>query len=398
MTRTAADLPSAAPAPVPGRRAQEPRPGPGGDTGRVAGAGRAPGAGHDVTTTVVRGVLGAGMLVVPPVVLALATGAGLLVWAAHLVLGATACLLLARLVARGRWAPAPVSLVLGAALGRRARLVVDGCFAVAFAGGQAAIAWFVVTALPGAAGPGAGPDGRWLAVGVLVVAGAVAVSALRVPDAVLRARRLVAGGLAVACGVCGWPGDAAAFVPAGITTTAAVWLAFAATLFAGVGWESVTEARPDDAAGRRATSAVLRAAAVVAAVYLGLAVLTRWAPASAAAADAPLVRRALGVAVGVVLASYVVTNLRAAAGIAARLRGPHDGPAASYDGPADPHARPAPRGLVVAVAVLACALVVAVDHPGAVPLLLLGPAAAVVVTDALAAVAAVRHARPRPHP
>lgn len=383
MPRTTAGLPPAAPAPLPGPRADGPCPEP------AVGVTPAVGTGHDVTTTVVRGVLGAGMLVVPPVVLALAGGADLLVWVAHLVLGTAVCVLLARLGAHGRWAPAPVSVVLGAALGPGARRAVDGCFAVAFAAGQAAIAWFVVTALPEAGGPGGGPDGRWLAAGLLVLAAAAALAPVRLPDAVLRARRVVAGGLAAACGVCGWPGDAVAFVPAGTTTTAAVWLAFAATLFAGVGWEAVTEARTgaDDASARRTTSAVLRAAAVVAAVYLGLALLTRWSPASGVAADVPLVRPLLGAAVALVLVSYVMTNLRAAARIAARLvRGPDDPPTT-------------PRGLVVAVAALACALVVAADRPGAVPLLLLGPAAAAAVTYALVVPAVVRRAPdPRPHP
>ncbi|WP_240466726.1 hypothetical protein [Streptomyces sp. S5] len=96
---------------------------------------------------VAAGVLGAGMLVMPSVVASLTGEGALLVWSAHLVLGATVSLLLALLV-RTRRTPATLAGTVGALLGGWAARAVDGVFAVAFTAGQAAIAWFAATCLP----------------------------------------------------------------------------------------------------------------------------------------------------------------------------------------------------------------------------------------------------------
>lgn len=369
------------------------------DAGPAAGTDRRPAAGRprgtraaevDVATHVARGVLGAGMIVVPPVVAAVAQGADLALWVAHLVLGGTVCVLLASSTARAGRRPMPVSGVAGAALGSWARVTTDLCFAVAFAAGQAAIVWFVVSALRTGAGAPA-EDGRWLMVALAGVLAAVlvAVSPLRIPDAVLRARPWVAGALAVACAASGWPGDLSsgggpAWAPDGVAGAAGLWLAFAALLFAGVGWEAVTEAGAENLPSpRRTVTGAVLGAVVVAVVHLGLAALRRWGPVTPAGADAAALRWGLGAATVVVLGSYVVTNLRTAAGIAGRLR-PAGGGA------------PAPaRALVAAVGATSCALLVlSGGRDGAVLLLLLGPAAAATVAYALACAGEARHGGP----
>ncbi|MER8039469.1 amino acid:polyamine antiporter [Streptomyces hydrogenans] len=335
------------------------------------------------------GVLGAGMLVMPPVVVALADGDGLLVWAAHVLLGGAVALVLAELV-RARTGPASLAGAVGALLGTWAERVVDGVFAVAFTAGQAAIVWFAATALLTAADgapPRAGTDGLPLALGVLVAASAAALGPRTLPAPVLRWRPWVTGVLALTCAVWAWPGDPAAWAgtplaPSGIGPDGALWLALAALFFAGVGWEAVTGAAPATAAGPGRTGAgVLLGTAAVAVVYLGLAAVQDRA--SPGPAPAPL-RWALAGATAAVLASYVFTNVRTAARIAARL----------YPGGRSSAERGPARALVVAVGAACCAFAWAGARDGGVPLLLLGPAAAALTGYALGAAAAVRHGGP----
>ncbi len=337
------------------------------------------------------GVLGAGLLVMPPVVAALADGAGPLLWAVHILLGGAVALVLGLLV-RARLGPASLAGAVGALLGTWAERTVDGVFAVAFTAGQAAIAWFAATALLTAADgapPAAGADGLPLALGVLAVGVAGALSPLEPPAALLRWRPWAAGLLALACAAWFWPADSGAgtaLAPSGFSEPGALWLALTALFFAGVGWETVTGAVPAIGAGPRATAAgVALGTGYVAAVCLVLAaVQERGARAPAAA---PL-RWVLAVATAAVLTSYVLTNVRTAARIAARLRA---GPAPAL--PALPARKPA-APLVVAVGAACCAFAWAGARDGGVPLLLLGPAAAALVGYALAAAAAVRHGGP----
>ncbi|MFF8413057.1 amino acid:polyamine antiporter [Streptomyces omiyaensis] len=339
--------------------------------------------GRTIAGQLARGVLGAGLLVMPPVVASLSGGDGLLVWTAHLLLGGTVALVLAELV-RARLGPASLAAAVGSLLGVRAERVVDGVFAVAFTAGQAAIAWFAATALLTAADgtpPAAGTDGLPLALGVLAVGVAGALSPLEPPAALLRWRPWAAGALALACGVLLWPAvpeAGTALAPAGLSDGSARWLALAALFFAGVGWESVTHAVPAAGAGARRTAAgVALGTAGVAVVSLGLAA----AQAHGARAPAPEpLRWGLAVATAAVLASYVLTNVRTAARIAARLH-----PA----GRRSAARRPA-GALVAGVGAVCCAFAWAGARDGGVPLLLLGPAAAAVVGYALGAVAAVR--------
>ncbi|MFI8418910.1 amino acid:polyamine antiporter [Streptomyces sp. NPDC085479] len=333
------------------------------------------------------GVLGAGLLVMPPVVADLAGGDALLVWAAHVVLGGSVALVLALLV-RARIGPSSLAGAVGALLGGWAERAVDGVFAVAFTAGQAAIAWFAATALLTAADgapPPPGAGGQALALGVLAVGVAGALAPLTPPAALLRWRPWVAGGLALACAVWLWPADpgaGTALAPSGLSGASALWLALTALFFAGVGWEVVTAAVPAASAGPRRTAVgVVLGAVFVGVVYLGLAAVQGLG--ARAPAGAPL-RWVLAVATAAVLTSYVLTNVRTAARIAARLH-----PA----GRRSPARRPAPA-LVAAVGAVCCAFAWAGSRDGGVPLLLLGPAAAALVGYALAAAAAVRHGGP----
>ncbi|ATE55464.1 amino acid:polyamine antiporter [Actinosynnema pretiosum] len=329
------------------------------------------------------GVLGAAMLVMPPVVAALTGGRAPLVWAAHVALGGAVALVLAELV-RARVPPAALAGAVGALLGPWAARVVDGVFAVAFTAGQAAIAWFAATCLlaaPGGALPEPGVDVLLVALAVLVVAVLAALSPFPPPPSALRLRPWVTGALALACVVLGWPGAPQAgahtpFAPTGLPPGGAVWLALAALFFAGVGWESVTSVVPAVAAGaRRTAGGVALGVAAVAVVYVGLSA----APAATTAAEVPgPLRWALAVALLLVLTSYCFTNVRAAARITARLH---------------PDWRPG-RVVVAVVGLACCAFACAGARDGAVPLLLLGPAAAALVGYALAAVAAVRRGGP----
>ncbi|MFE3647148.1 amino acid:polyamine antiporter [Streptomyces sp. NPDC057579] len=341
------------------------------------------------------GVLGAGMLIMPPVVAALAGGDSLLVWSGHLLLGAAVSLVLALLV-RARVRSTTLAGAVGALLGPWAERAVDGAFAIAFTAGQAAIAWFAATCLLTAAGgalPRPGTGGLLLALGILVVAVLAALGPLSLPAVVLRLRPWVTGVLALACAAWGWPAAPAAgahtpLAPPGLSSGGAEWLALAALFFAGVGWESVTAVVPKAAAGRRRTAAgVALGAASVAVVYLGLAAVQRLAAGAPAAQDpvsAPL-RWVFAVATATVLASYCFTNVRTAARIAARLR--PSGRLPAERGPA--------KAVIAAVGAACCAFACAgAAADGAVPLLLLGPAAAALIGYALAAAAAVRRGGP----
>ncbi|SEK91357.1 hypothetical protein [Streptacidiphilus jiangxiensis] len=341
------------------------------------------------------GVLGAGMLVAPPVVAALAAGDSLLVWAAHILLGGSVSLLLSALV-RARLGPDTLSGAVGALLGRWARRAVDGVFAVAFTAGQAAIAWFAATCLLTAAHgtvprPGAGV--LLLALGMLAMAVAAALGPLSLPGAVLRLRPWVVGALALADAVWVWPAVHTAGPPTPLAVTgwspfAVRWLAFAALFFAGVGWEAVTRVVPTAAAGpRRTVVGVVLGTATVAVVYLGLAEAQRLAAGpEPESAPAPL-RWLLAGATAVVLTSYCFTNVRTAARIAARLR-------PTEPGRTEPGRTEPGKALIGAVGAACCAFACLGTRDGAVPLLLLGPAAAAVTGYALAAVAAVRRGHP----
>lgn len=345
-----------------------------------------PGSGRpeaSIAWAVATGVLGAGMLVMPPVVAGLAGTDSLSVWTAHILLGGAVSLLLALLV-RGRTGPAPLAASTGVLLGRWAERLVDAVYALAFTAGQAAIAWFTaacaLAAVEGTVRP-PGTAGLLVALGVLGVALALALSPLRLSSTLLRRRPWVTGAVALACAALAWPlvsPDASTpLTLPGVRPEGALWLALAALFFAGVGWEAVTSAVPTTrtTAGRTAAGVGL-GVVVVAVVYLGLAAVRE------AAAPEPLpvwARLSLGATVAVLLTSYCFTNIRTAARIAARLR--PDGAGSS-------------RMLVAAVGAVCCGFAVAGGREGAVPLLLLGPALGAFTAYTTGAVAALRHGGP----
>jgi amino acid efflux transporter len=348
-----------------------------------------------IATQLCAQVLGAGMLVMPPVVAALAGRHSIRTWSAHILLGACISLMLAALV-RARVRPASLAATVGALLGRRAEQVVDGAFAVAFCFGQAAIAWYAGTCLlTGTTGsvPRSGAVGLLLALGVLAVAVLAALGPLSLPAALLRLRPWVAGAVALACAGMAWaavPAEGAhtPLAPAGLSADGAQWLALVLLFFAGVGWEAVTAVPTDAARPGRVAAGVALGAAGVAVVYLGLATVRQLAVGTSGGSQhsmaAPL-RWVLAIATVAVLSSYCCTNVRTAAGIASRLlRGRRS---------TDVH-DPAKR--VIAAVGLACGAIAcaAAAGDGAVSLLLLGPAAAALIGYGLAAVAAVRRGGP----
>lgn len=357
-------------------------PPPAGAATRASGPGRPEAA---VGSAVATGVLGAGMLVMPPVVAGVAGADSLGAWTAHIVLGGGVSLLLALLV-RGRTEPASVAATSGVLLGPRAERLVDGVYALAFTAGQAAIAWFTATcvlaAVDGTVRP-AGTAGVLVALGVLAVALALALSPLRPSPALLRLRPWATGALALVCAVVAWPSASpGASTPLTLPGTheGAFWVALAALFFAGVGWEAVTSAVP----GARTTAArtavgVGLGVAVVAAVYLGLAAVREAFDGAAPQPLPPWARLALGAAVTVLLTSYCFTNIRTAARLAARLRPETDG---------------ASRPLIAVVGAVCCGFAVAGAREGAVPLLLLGPALGACTAYATGSVAALRHGGP----
>ncbi|MGG2459282.1 amino acid:polyamine antiporter [Streptomyces sp. RGM 3693] len=359
----------------------------------------------EIATRLSGGVLGAGMVIMPPVVAALTGGHSLRVWPAHILLGGSVSLMLA-MVVRARVRPTSLAGTVGALLGSWAERAVNGAFAIAFTAGQAAIAWFAATCLLTAANgslPRPGTEGLLLALGVLAAAVLAALSPLSLPAVVLRLRPWGTGVLALACAAWGWPAAPAVgahtpLAPPGLTSGGAQWLALAALFFAGVGWEAVTAVVPVAALGRRRTAAgVALGAASVAVVYLGLATVQRLAAGAPAAQDpvsAPL-RWVFAVATAAVLTSYCFTNVRTAARIAARLRPARLRPA--EQGPAEqgPSERAPAKAVIASVGASCCAFACAgAAWDGTVPLLLLGPAAAALIGYGLAAVAAVRRGGP----
>jgi amino acid efflux transporter len=123
--------------------------------------------------------------------------------------------------------------------------------------------------------------------------------------------------------------------------------------------------------------------ASVAIVYLGLATVLRLAAGAPAAQDSvsgPL-RWVFAIATAAVLTSYCFTNVRTAARIATRLR----------PGEPSPSERGTAKAVIAVVGAACCAFACVGVWDGAVPLLLLGPAAAALIGYALAAAAAVRH-------
>lgn len=263
-------------------------------------------------TAVAGSVLGAGLLVVPPVVLTLAGAGWPRAWLVHLGLGAMLCatLGLAGMRRRGR------SLFdVAGELGRGARRALTATYLAGFVVGQAALAMFAGQV---AAAAVSHPLATPLAVGSAVLA--LATLAVLTERSLGRRGRGIRLALTLVVAVALFAGPSS-LVQAGLVVTGGgelFWVAAAAAFFAGVGWESMAR----HGAGLRNAGGVAVAAvvavAIVALAYLPLSWLL------AAAVEARTVRVSsfapvVALSVAGVLGLYCLTNIGAAAGFARSL-------------------------------------------------------------------------------
>lgn len=325
-------------------------------------------------------VLGAGMLLMPSVVRGVAGPFSLWAWVAHLALGTSVALLLARTVATRR--PERLSDALSGLLRPSAGRLVDIVYAVAFTFGQAAIAWFAavcVLAVFPVPLPARGAVGALLACGVLVVALSLASVGPAPGAGMSRARRWLTGLVALGCAFTALPesGAASGVLVLDVPSFSGFWLALAALFFAGVGWESVTESVPAQRrAPRRAAVGVLLGAGIVTVVHLTLAAVSQYAAVPWSDDGAPdVVRYTLAVLVLVLAVSYCSTNIRTAAAITSRALSTENSPAAVPVWP---------------VGLVCMAWVWPAAREGGIVLLLLGPAAGAWTAYMVSAVAVAR--------
>jgi amino acid efflux transporter len=260
-------------------------------------------------------VLGAGLLIAPPVVASVAGTLAPAAWLIHLGAGAVFSAVLAVLACTATGAGS-IADVTGTVLGGWARRTVLWAYLGGFTVGQAAIALAaggLIAAALGVPGHSGGASGLALAILAAATAGAVAGVGLG-----HRARRwrLVITGLLALVG-CARPElfGAAALLSSSShpRLAAAVFLLF----FAGVGWEASARLAPGTGAPLR-TVAV--GALLVTAVYMSLALLLS-VRGPGASATGPVIRAA-AFAGGLVLMSYCLTNIIGAARFVVALGGP----------------------------------------------------------------------------
>jgi amino acid efflux transporter len=262
-------------------------------------------------------ILGAGLLLAPPVVAGLAGPAAPAAWLIHLGLGAAFSMALG-LHAQARGRPTSIAELTGAALGGWGERAVLASYFGGFTVGQAAIA--LAAGHFAAVGFGWSQPAAAAAAGCVLLAVATlgAAAGIQLDD---RARRCRLAATAALAGYgCARPEWFAAvhLLPDGVRRwfTGAVFVAF----FAGVGWESSARIGPSVAGRRRLIGAVLLGAALVGCAYLGLALLLQVRSAGAVGLPDGLLDRALALAAAATLALYCMTNLTAAAGLARALR------------------------------------------------------------------------------
>ncbi|MBM9504111.1 hypothetical protein [Actinacidiphila acididurans] len=320
---------------------------------------------------VAEGVLGAGLLLMPPVAAGLAGGAAPWAWAFTLGTGTLFCLAIGAL-ALSRTGPGSLAEVTGRALGPRAEDAVTALYLAGFTVGQAAIALAAWRLAAAGLGTGTG-QAAWWALLVPVLATGFAARGVLPPAGWRRARPAAAWLLAVV--LCADPAllSAAGLVPGGGHRW---WAAAFLLLFAGVGWERVARIAPGLAGLRRTAAAVLTGALLVTAACLVPALWLRAALPPSPGAPGPVTRTA-AVAAALLLATYCATNIEAAGSFLLRLRhrwgrgaapavaarqtvperqavpervtvprpsgpSPAPGPATHHAGPASPHAESLP--------------------------------------------------------
>ncbi|WNI14315.1 hypothetical protein [Actinacidiphila sp. ITFR-21] len=349
--------------------------------------------------SVAESVLGAGLLLMPPVAAGLAGRGAPAAWALQLGIGAAFCLALG-LLAQARTGAGSLPDVVGRVLGGRAGDAVTALYLAGFTVGQAAVAQ--TAARLAAAGLGAEPDhALWYA--LLLPALAAGAAARGLPPSQGWRRVRLAATWAVALCLCARP---AALAAAGMLPSGGArhwWAAAFLLLFAGVGWERVARVAPELTGRRRTAAAVLVAAAAVTAAYL-LPVLWLRGAAAPGTADAPTAAgRAAALAAAALLAVYCATNVAAAGTFLTQLaRRVRPAPEKRDPGPDRPGTRPArpPHRATGAAASWAAPAVVAaattavlaasVPLGWGVPGLLAGPAVATCAAYLLGAAAAVR--------
>lgn len=259
-------------------------------------------------------VLGAGMLVVPPIAAGLAGVLAPAAWVIHLLLGAVFSAALGSLALARPAAPASIVGLTGAVLGRRAGTALVAVYLCGFVVGQAALA--TVAGRFAALCSDAMRSAAALALAVLVIAAATAgcLGGVTLGPGARRIRLLVT--LVLAVYGCARPDlfQAAGLVPGTHWPAAALFL----LLFAGVGWEGSARLASRAGTQRCLMATVGLGAAMVATVFLGL-VLLLGVPGShgPAALNGPD-RIAAGCAVPLLLC-YCLTNVAAAAQFARTL-------------------------------------------------------------------------------
>ncbi|HEY5836772.1 hypothetical protein, partial [Streptomyces sp.] len=277
------------------------------------GRGAADGAGR-LGSALAENVLGAGMLVVPPIAAGLAGAFAPAAWAVHLLLGAVFSAALGALALARPAAPASIAGLTGAVLGRRAGTALVAVYLCGFVVGQAALA--TVAGRLAALVWDATRPAVTLASAALVLAAATAgcLGGVTLGPGARRLRSLVTLALAGYC--CARPGlfRAAGLVPDTHWPAAAVFL----LLFAGVGWEGSARLAARAGTRRRLMASVGLGASGVAVVFLGLALLLGDPGSHGPAALNGLDHAAAGCA-ALLLACYCLTNVAAAAQFARTL-------------------------------------------------------------------------------
>lgn len=302
-------------------------------------------------------VLGAGLILSPPITVGLAGRQGWLAFLAHLVLGGTFCFAvgvlgrirgpvsgLAELAGKAGW---PAFGRVGAAR------VVTSLYLGGFIAGQAAIAltagWLIGYVLNGS-GRSAASNLMAVGSGVGVIVFAVAVNAAgrSVPRSARNWRILVAFLLAVA--LCSDPGLLRASEMLPVIRGPEFWTATFLLLFAGVGWERSAALASSVGSDRAMARAVLSGWVIVAAAYLVLCVIAEISRGAGQGVWPSAMSRSLALLAAALLASFCVTNVEAASGFLVTL--------APVAGKPDRLSRPAAAvavGTAVSL-VLACAL------------------------------------------
>lgn len=258
-------------------------------------------------------VLGSGMLLIPPIILGFAGSAAPAAWMAHLT-GGAALSLLVGLVAYERKGAGSIADLGGAILGRWAYYSISIAYLVGFTVGQAAIALAGGGFVAGSIG-----SSQRAAYGaaLLLAATAAAVAGVELGR---RARRLRLGLTATLAMLAALRPEV--LVSSGLLQPVRrreLGAAMLLLLFAGVGWESSGRRSADLTSRNQVITSVAIGAALVA-VALLLPVLTLQKRAGAIAND-DVLTRTVAAAAALVLWSYCVAGLAAAAAMITELGG-----------------------------------------------------------------------------